>query len=382
MSTSEFQNTALRRAVALIDPDAIAANVAFLSSRLTGGAELCAVVKADGYGHGIAATAEAAVRGGATRLAVVTVEEAAALAALEQGVPIILLAPIQQADLAAAIETGAELTIWSRNQAQDVSRAAQMLGREINLHVKLDTGMARFGARQQSQALDAISAALELPCVRPVAVWTHFATADELGDSYFELQLERFSDFVVAARELAPKILAHAANSAALLRDPASHFDFARCGIAIYGLDPFGADARKAGLAPALSLHSYVASVRDVDSGDSIGYGRRFVAVGPTRIATVPFGYGDGWPRILSNNCDVLIGGCRYAQRGTVSMDSMMVELGADSVVGVGAPVTLIGRDGDETITTEEVADRARTINYEITCGLTPRTARDYGRHA
>lgn len=380
MTTSDAEKITLRRAVAHVDLGAVRANVEFLRSRLSPAAELCAVVKADGYGHGCAQVARAAVEGGAVRLAVVTVEEAALVSGLKLGVPLIVLAPIHDEEVMAAVETGSELTAWSPEQVSAISRAAQALGREVSLHIKFDTGMGRFGARRAEEALSAIEAAQEAPGVRPLAVWTHFATADERGDGYFDEQLARFDEFVAAARAIEPGLLAHAANSAALLRDPASHFDFARAGIAIYGLDPFGGDARESGLSPALSLHSYVGSVRDVAAGESVGYGRRFVTPVDTRIATIPIGYGDGWRRILTNNCDVLIAGSRYPQRGTVSMDSIMVELGAGSTIDAGTPVTLIGRDGDAEITTEEVAERAQTINYEITCGLTSRTIRDYGR--
>lgn len=380
MTTSDAEKTTLRRAVAHVDLNAIAQNVAFLRAQLTGGAELCAVVKADGYGHGCAQVAEASVHGGATRLAVVTVEEAALVAGLDLGVPILMIAPVNDEEIVAAVQSGAELTVWSPEQVESAARAAVLLGRDVKLHIKLDSGMGRFGARESDEALVALAIAEQLARVEPVAVWTHFATADEPGDDYFPRQLQRFTEFVAAARELRPELLAHAANSAALLRDPASHFDFARAGIGIYGLDPFGGDAAPLGLTPALSLHSYVASVRDLAPGESVGYGRRFIAEQATRIATIPIGYGDGWPRILTNNCDVLIAGRRYPQRGTVSMDSIMVELGAESTIDAGTPVILIGRDGDESITTEEVAERAQTINYEITCGLTARTARDYGR--
>jgi alanine racemase len=380
VTTSDAEKTTLRRAVAHVDLAAITANVEFLRGRLTAGAELCAVVKADGYGHGCAESAKAAVAGGATRLAVVTVEEAALVASLGLGVPIILLAPINDDEVVAAAATGAELTVWSSAHVETAARAAALLDRDINLHIKLDSGMGRFGARESGEALAAIATADQSERVDPVAVWTHFATADESGDDYFPHQLDRFTEFVEAARELRPELLAHAANSAALLRDPASHFDFVRAGIAIYGLDPFGGDSVATGLTPALSLHSYVASVREVAAGESVGYGRRFIAEAATRIATVPIGYGDGWRRILTNNCDVLIAGRRYAQRGTVSMDSITVEIGPESTIDAGSPVVLIGRDGAESITTEEVATRAQTINYEITCGLTARTARDYGR--
>lgn len=380
MTTSDAEKTTLRRSVAHVDLDAISLNAAFLRAQLTSGAELCAVVKADGYGHGCAQVAEAAVRGGATRLAVVTVEEAALVSNLGLGVPVILLAPINDDEIVAAVATGAELTVWTTAQVESAARAAALLDRHVNLHVKLDSGMGRFGARDSGEALEAIAAADQASGVEPVAVWTHFATADEPGDDYFPHQLERFTAFVDAARELRPELLAHAANSAALLRDPASHFDFARAGIAIYGLDPLGGDAVATGLTPALSLHSYVASVREIGTGESVGYGRRFIAEADTRIATIPIGYGDGWRRILTNNSEVLIAGKRYPQRGTVSMDSIMVELGADSTIDAGTPVVLIGRDGEESISAEEVAERAQTINYEITCGLTARTARDYGR--
>lgn len=378
MTQQQFEPTMPRRAVAHVDLSAIADNVSFLRERLISGAELCAVVKADGYGHGIEHVAKAAVEGGATRLAVVTTAEAALVAKLDLGVKILVLAPIPADDLIATIETGAELTVWNVGQIADIDRAAFMLDRVVGVHVKLDTGMGRFGARSETEALSALTAAASAQNVAPVAVWTHFATADEQGDDYFEEQLQRFTAFAEAARTKHPGLLAHAANSAAVLRDERSHFDFVRCGIAIYGLDPFHESALERGLQPALSLHSYVASIRDVEAGQSVGYGRKFIATQKTRIATIPIGYGDGWRRILTNNCDVLIGGVRHPQRGTVSMDSIMVELEEQSTIDVGAPVVLIGREGDEQITTEEVAAAAQTINYEITCGLTPRTARDY----
>lgn len=375
-----FNDPTLRRAVAHVELGAITGNVEFLRSRLTPGAELCAVVKADGYGHGIAQVAEAAVRGGATRLAVVTVEEAAVVAALKLAVPVLVLAPIGEQDLPSVVATGAELTAWRADQIAAIDAVATMLGQVVRVHVKLDTGMGRFGARTVDEALAALDAAAAAPNVEPYAVWTHFATADEAGDNYFPEQLQRFTEFVAEARAAHPELLAHAANSAALLRDPASHFDFARTGIAIYGLDPANGDARATGLTPALSLRSYVASVRDVATGESVGYGRRFIAAQDTRIGTVPIGYGDGWRRILTNNSDVLIAGVRHPQIGTVSMDSIMVDLGPASTIDVGTGVTLIGVEGSEEITTEEVAERAHTINYEITCGLTARTAREYSR--
>lgn len=378
MAADTTQGYISRRAIARVDTRAISANCARLCRELTGGAELCAVVKADGYGHGVAQSARAALAGGATRLAVVTAAEAALLTELALGAPVIVLAPLESAELAAAVATGCELTAWSERQVVEIDAVAASAGRTVKIHVKLDTGMSRFGAKTPGEAFAALDAVAAAGALEPAAVWTHFATADESADDFLAEQLARFTAFADEARQRHPGVLAHAANSAATLRDPAAHFNFVRCGIAIYGLDPFHGDAASRELEPALSLHSYVASVRPLAAGEPVGYGRRFTAEHDTLIATVPIGYGDGWRRALTNNADVLIGGRRLPQRGTVSMDSIAVELGAGSTVEVGDAVTLIGADRGERITTEEVARRCGTINYEITCGLTRRTRRIY----
>ena len=172
--------------------------------------------------------------------------------------------------------------------------------------------------------------------------------------------------------------MASVPGCAATLREPRAHLDLVRCGIAIYGLDPFGEDARKQGLIPALALSSYVAAVKRLEPGQSAGYGRRFVASEPTMIATIPIGYADGVRRGLTNNADVLIGGDRYPLAGTVSMDNITVDLGPATLVEVGDRVTLIGVDNEEEITTEEVAQRLATINYEVTCWISRRVPREY----
>jgi alanine racemase len=172
----------------------------------------------------------------------------------------------------------------------------------------------------------------------------------------------------------------HAANSAAAFREPASHFDMVRCGVAVYGLDPFGQDPAERGLAPAMSLESYVASVKRFEPGDGAGYGQTWRASEPTDVAVLPIGYGDGWRRSLSNNARVLIGGRTHPLVGTVSMDNVTVDLGTGSGVAVGDRAVLIGQQGGERILAEEVARRLGTINYEVTCGLTPRVRRAHRR--
>jgi alanine racemase len=262
-------------------------------------------------------------------------------------------------ELRTAIEADADVVAWTEAVAEAAPR----------IHVKLDTGMGRLGTKDRELALRLAA--------RPntVGIMTHFATADERGDDFFPAQLGRFREFVEDVGR--DDVIAHAANSAATLRDPAAHFDMVRCGVAIYGMDPFQEAPDTHGLEPALSLHSWVGALRRLEPGESTGYGRRWHAEEPTWIATVPIGYGDGWRRGLMNNADVLIRGRRHPLVGAVSMDNVTVALGRDSDVEVGDEVVLLGRQGDERIAAEEIAKRLGTINYDLTAGLLPRVRRE-----
>jgi len=248
------------------------------------------------------------------------------------------------------------------------------------MHVKLDTGMGRLGTRDVSKALRVAGAVLEsAPRLELTGAMTHFATADEDGE-FVARQLAAVAPFVEEMRRMAPRIIVHAANSAATLREPASRFDMVRCGIAIYGCDPMNNDPGDHGLEPALSLRSYVAAVKAARVGESVGYGRRFVAERDTFIGTVPIGYADGVARRLTNNCDVLIGGLRYPLVGTVSMDNITVDLGPDPGVVAGEPAVIIGADGNERQTAEDLARRLDTISYEVVCAISGRVPRAYHR--
>jgi alanine racemase len=348
--------SATERALARVDLGAIERNCARLRSLLGDGTELCAVVKADGYGHGAAWAAKAALGGGAAWLAVATAAEAEDLRRHGVGERILVMGALTREEQRIAREAEADVVAWT----PDVDGE--------RLHVKLDTGMGRLGTREWEDAIRLARGD------RVVGLMTHFATADELGDEYFPAQLARFREFVEAVRR--DDLLVHAANSAATFREPASHFDMVRCGIAAYGMDPFGADPGEHGLEPALSLVSWVAAVRRFEPGASAGYGRRWTAPRPTWVATVPVGYGDGWRRGSTNGREVLIGGRRYPLVGTVSMDNVTVDLGAETDVSVGDEVVLIGRQGEQRILAEEVARRLGTINYEVTCALSPRVRR------
>jgi alanine racemase len=377
------------RAVARIDLGALRANCERLRAEL-GEARLCAVVKADGYGHGAAACAQAALDGGASALAVATATEAAELAragivgsdgrlpADGEGPEVITLGALTKEEVRVVLGAGAAVSVWRPEFLEQVAARARALGRPTRVHVKHDSGMGRLGTFDGAEVLALARAAAADPDLELAGVWTHFATADEPDDDegYFFEQLDRFEPVAAAVRAEFPDVTVHAANSAAVFRSARSHFDMARCGVAIYGLDPFQDDPRSRGLEPVLSWHSHVAAVKRFPAGQSAGYGRRWKAAEDTWVGVVPLGYGDGVRRALTNHCDVLVAGRRYPLVGTVSMDNLTIDLGPRTEVEPGAEAVLIGRQGEEEIRAEEIAARLETINYEITCAISPRVPR------
>jgi alanine racemase len=347
--------TAPARAVAYVDVRAVERNCALLKERLRA-AELCAVVKANGYGHGATACAAAAVAGGATWLAVATATEAAELRRDGVGERLLVMGALTRADLELALAADADVVVWRDAFARTAAGLATA-ERPARLHVKLDTGMGRLGTRDPAETLRVAELAASSATLAPAGLMTHFATADELDSPFFEQQLQRFLPVAEEFRRLYPDAIVHAANSAAVLRSDAAHFDMARCGIAIYGLDPFGEDARAQGL-------------------ETVGYGCTWSPHAATQVAVLPIGYGDGYRRALSNRAAVLIRGRRRPVVGTVSMDNITVDVGAGTDVRPGDGATLIGTQGDERVTAEELARLSDTINYEIATGITPRVPR------
>ena len=360
------------RAVAAVNLAAIERNCA----RLAGASPLlCAVVKANAYGHGAVECSRAALAGGASWLAVAAAAEAQELRDAGITSRILVMGAMTRAELEVALGADADVVAWTD---EFLDWLGALGGGRV--HVKLDSGMGRLGTRDAALAgalaeRAAASAELEL-----AGAMTHLATAEEADRTFMDAQLEFFSSWVAPLRERHPGLIAHAENSAALLGAGRARFDMARCGGAVYGLDPFGVDPANWGLEPALELRSWVAAVKLCEVGHSAGYGRRFIAREPTELAVVPVGYGDGLRRLLSNNAEVLIGGRRRALVGTVSMDNVTVDLGLDSGVAVGELVILLGVEGAERIGAEEIASRQGTINYEITCAVSPRVPREYHR--
>ncbi len=375
---AEGADLAVRRAVARVNLAAIERNCARLRSELRGGCELCAVVKADGYGHGAVPSARTALAGGASWLAVAGAREAVDLrAAGLTDVRVLVMGALSPVELSEALDADADVVVW---RAEAVRAVAEAGGGRV--HVKLDSGMGRLGTRDPQEASEVAALAANTPGVELVGAMTHFATADDRDNPFFDSQLEVFSRWASVLKTDHPDVLVHAANSAATLREAGSHFDMVRCGIAVYGMDPFGVDPTASRLDPALELVSYVAEVKRCAAGQSAGYGRRFVADSDTFLGVLPIGYGDGWRRALSSNADVIVGGSRRAIVGTVSMDNLTVDLGDTPDVSdlCGEEAVLIGVRGEERITAEELARQMSTINYEVTCALTARVPRVYHR--
>lgn len=364
-----------RWAWADVDLGAVRHNVEVLCAAAAPAA-VWAVVKADGYGHGAAPIAGAALAGGARGLCVALAQEGVALRAAGFDCPILVLSEQPPSELVDAVRAGLELTVYSFAQLHAIAEAG---GRDHRVHLKIDTGMRRVGAAAD-EAL-ALAAAIDAsPAVRLAGLCTHLAVADEPADPYNAVQIEAFDDVVTAlavAGYRAP--LVHAANSAAALALPDARFDMVRAGIAVYGISPGPAiDGFAEALRPALMLRARVAHVKKVRAGDRISYGLRHLFDADTTVATIPIGYADGVPRrLFATGGAVLIGGRRRPIVGVVTMDQLMVDCGADGVA-IGDDVVLIGVQDGESITADDWAEQLDTIGYEVVCGLSARIERRY----
>jgi len=331
----------LERSCFTLNIGAIRRNAATLL-RAAEGAELWAVVKAEGYGHGAVDVSKAALDAGATALCVATLPEALHLRAALRNARILVMGPVSEREVGEARMARLELVT-----------ADERVPEGVKVHLKLDTGMGRWGLAE-----------LPAPSRDVVGLMSHLASA-ESDPAFTQLQVTRFRDATAGLGSLTR----HLANSAAALRFAEARFDAVRCGIALYGISPFGADPAEDELEPALRWESYVALAKRLEPGESTGYGRRFVADRPTWIGVVPVGYADGFRRDMTGT-DVLVDGVRRRVVGTISMDAIAVVL--DSPVAEGTPVTLLG-DG---ILMEEHARVSGTIAYEIATGLNTRSGR------
>ena len=360
------------RAWAIVDLDALAHNVRTLKA-LAGDAVLCAVVKANGYGHGAIDVARTALAHGADWLAVAQVAEAVELREAGLGAPVLLLSEPCEGELDELLRYRVRPTVYHRDTLAMIARRAD---EPVPVHLKVNTGMNRVGVAP-ADALELARQVASTPALILEGLWTHCAVADEPENPFTELQLGRLAT-VVSELELAGlrPPLVHAANSAATIAHPGSRLDLVRCGIALHGIAPSPALAGVGGLRPVMSVRSRVTMTKMVEAGEAISYGLRHRFARSSLVATVPVGYADGVRRQLSGQGEVLIGGHRRPIVGVVTMDQIMVDCTDGPPVGRGDEVVLIGFQGHDVIRMEDWAEMVGTIGYEISCGIGSRVAR------
>jgi len=361
-----------------IDLDAIAYNTREVKRHVGETTELMAVVKANGYGHGAVPVSEAALSNGASRLAVHRTLEGVELRQAGITAPVLIMGYALPSEAETIVRRNLAPTVNTLEQAQALSSAASHQGKVLPIHVKVDTGLGRFGLLPE-EVVDFVQAISELPGLILEGVYTHFALADATDKAYTLQQFEIYLEMVKRLEEVGFTIpIKHAACSAATLDLPQTHLDMVRCGIALYGLRPSNEVEPSISLRPAMALKSRVARVRTLPAGSCISYGCTYTTREPTVVALVPVGYGDGYRRLISNRGQVLIRGRRASIVGRVCMDQLVVEVSNIPNVQQDDEVVLLGRQGDDAITAEEVAAWAETINYEVTTSLLPRVTRVY----
>ncbi len=358
-----------------ISLSALRQNLKTIRSHIAGGAKLCAVVKADAYGHGAVAVAREAVRQGADYLAVAVLSEAIALREAGFTTPILLLGPAQPAEADQIVHYGVTMAAFTAEQGQALSAAARRQDRTARVHLAVDTGMGRIGVRPDDAGEMAASLA-GLPGLEVEGVFSHFALADARDKSYAQEQFRRFQAAVASmeGRGVHPAIR-HIANSAAILEMPETHLDMVRAGIILYGMAPSEEVGPGYGLSPLLKLKARTTYVKDLHPGEAVSYGCTFRAERETRLATLPIGYADGYTRLYAGKAEVEIRGRRVPVVGRICMDQCMVDVTDVPGAAVGDEVTLFGSPG---LSIDEAAAWLGTINYEITCMISPRVPRVY----
>ena len=370
----------LYRICACIDLDALRRNLRNIRNRLADGVKLMCVIKTDAYGHGAVTAARVMEEEGADWFAVAAADEGIELRKAGVDLPILVLGYTCKEQYDTMIENRIVPTIFTLSMARDYNEAAKRAGIRADIHIALDTGMSRIGFLPDKDSLDAIEAISHLSHLRVQGVFTHFACADMADKTHMERQIRVFSDMLKAMEErgVHPE-LRHCANSASIMERPDVQMDMVRAGIIQYGLYPSDeVDPAKMALYPVMSLWSHVAYIKELPAGVGVSYGATYVTSGRTRVATIPVGYGDGYPRSLSNKGYVLINGQKAPILGRVCMDQMMVDITGLDQVKEQDPVCLMGACGGQEISAETVSGMAGSFNYEFVCDVGRRVPRVY----
>lgn len=374
--TSSLQRHHPTRAV--VSLSAFRNNLGVVRVHVGKGVKIMAIVKADAYGHGAVRMAAEAITAGADYLGVARVFEGVELRDAGIAKKTLVFEVVPRGEEETAIANELELTVVDVEGAKRLSDAAGRIGTKGRVHAKVDTGMGRLGMDYR-QAATIVETAARQPNLEMAGIYSHFATSDDPDMSFARVQLQHFNAVLEELQRRRVNVgLRHMANSGAILTLPESYFDMVRPGIMIYGYPPRRSMDSKAPLEPVLSLVSNVAMVKSVDANTSISYGRRYFTKVKTTIATIPIGYADGFVRLLTNKAESIINGRRYPVVGTVCMDHVMVDVGPSGNVREGDEVVFIGRRGAEVIDGWDIAEKAGTIPYEVTCLITQRVARIY----
>lgn len=369
------------RVYAKIDLDAVTYNMEQMKQRIDGDTKIMAVIKSDGYGHGAIQVAEVLEKYDYIwGFAVATLDEAVVLRTEGIQKPILVLGCIFPDQYLEMLDNDIRMNVYTEEMAKEISYMARREGKTAYLHIKLDTGMARLGFAVNNESVDAITRISKLPNVNMEGVFTHFAKADETDKTFTKNQISQFVSMTEKLRERGVAFpYEHCANSAAIIDVEDARFDIVRAGISTYGLYPSEEVNQNAvHLKPALALKSHVAFVKEIEEGTPVSYGGTFVAEKKMKIATIPVGYGDGYPRSLSGKGYVLIRGKKANILGRICMDQFMVDVTDIEGVSFGDKVTLIGRDGNEAISVEKLSELSGRFNYEFICALGKRIPRVY----
>lgn len=375
----EHEEKAYTRAYAVICLDAIEENIKAIKANLSEGTAVMAVVKADGYGHGAVPVAKA-IEPYVKMYGTAAIEEARNLQRHGITKPILVLGMTHERDYEEAVRWGIRPAVFLRKQAQGLSQIAARLGKKVYIHLALDTGMSRIGMRPSKESADLAADICRMPGICVEGIFTHFARADERDKFWARKQMDEFFRFMDLLAERGVAIpIRHISNSAAMMDMREADCDMVRAGISLYGMyasDQVSKDQVK--LCPAMELKSFISYIKEISPGTAVSYGGTFTADRVMRIATIPVGYGDGYPRSLSGKGRVLIRGKSAPILGRICMDQMMADVTDIPGVKEDDPVTLMGRDGREEVSVEELARLGNGFHYEIVCGLGKRIPRIY----
>lgn len=377
-------NVNFDRVCARIELNNVDHNIEQISALLGDDERIIGVIKTDGYGHGAYPVARELEKYDCVAgYGVATAEEAMQLKNNGIRKPVIIIGYSFPSSYEEMLVRDVRLTVFREDMLKSISDTAGRLGLIAKVHIKVDTGMSRIGIFPDDDGLEFVRKAISMPNIRVEGIFSHFARADETDKTSAEEQLKRFDDFVERIRREAgfEFEMIHIANSAAIIEMPSSHKHYVRAGIILYGMWPSDEVSRDGiDLRPLLTLVSHITFVKEVPAGTAVSYGGTYVTKGTTRIATVPVGYGDGFPRRLSGSGNVIIRGVRVPIIGRICMDQFMVDVTSIPDVQEGDEVTLIGRDGDESITMEDIARQSGMLNYELACIIGKRVPRAYLR--